>query len=397
MTDESDKPEKSSFSFGKLLLMWDLIRTHRFRFALVVAIGVGMAFAQFIYPFIIQHVVDDVLIAKGPLKLVFLYFGVYILVSLGVAAVSYFRANLMLRISKNVLCDLRVRAVDRVIRYPIKYYDTEDVGKITSKVCQDIDSVDHMLTHFVWNSLVGFIQFIIGMFICSRYSWKLTVATLVFLPVSILIVELLYKRMRKLADAERKAIAQFSSRLTSTLGGIRVVKSFGQEARESESLSKDAFQIAQNGIRNWSFVNLFRGLDDFIIQFGITVALGVAVWIVMQGHMTIGQFMGYNALVYMLINPFYMILSAWSMVPNGVAAFDRVNGLLKEPVEMADPASKRVPSEIRGEVACGLFDFSDNGSYRREPLSHRFGAGPGGLHEAVSGCLPRDSQLLQAG
>ena len=342
--------EKPTFSWSKFFLVWELIRAYRLRFALVVLIGMGMAFAQFIYPFIIQHVVDDVLVARGPARLIVLYFGWYIVISLVVALVTYVRANWMLHISKHVLRDLRVRAVERILRFPVRYFDSEDVGKITAKVCADVDSVDHMMTHFVWNCLIGFLQFIIGLYICSRYSWKLTLITLLIMPATLLTVELLFKRMRKLAQAERQAIGDFSSRLTSVLNGIRVVKAFNQEARENVSLAADADNIALNGIRNWSFVNLFRGFEDFITQFGITAVLGVAAWIVLQNQMTVGQFMGYNALVYMLINPFFMILSAWSLVPNGVAAFDRVTGLLREEIEMAGRTGLRAPAIIRGEV-----------------------------------------------
>ncbi|MBI5725816.1 MAG: ABC transporter ATP-binding protein [Planctomycetes bacterium] len=343
-------------------LIWDLVKAHPGKLIAANLIAFITALPQMSYPLILQRVIDDVLMVASPDMMVFIgWFAIFLGLMLFNTFAGYARANLMLRISKNVLRDMRIRVIDRVLRFPVHYFETEDVGKITAKISSDVDAVDSLITRLTRDILVSFVQMIIGIVILCYFNVQLTLVTLTCVPVAIIVTHSLHDRWHKLADAERKAIADFSARITTNLNGIRVLKAFSREERESAALAQDASAIARNGIRNWSYSNLFHGLMGFIVTLAHVAALGFAGWLVIQHKLTIGQFTGFGSLFWIMMGPFSTLLDAWSMIPNGIAAYDRVHGLMTEPVEADGREIVKHDGLIRGQVRFEDVSFAYDG------------------------------------
>lgn len=346
--------------FGEI---WKLVRNYRGLLLAANLIAVLSALLGLVYPLFIRSVVDDVFLGSLSVGLLSVYFLCYaVLIGLEQLA-SYLNIFLMLKVSKRVLRDFRIRAADRVIRFPLRYYESTEVGSITAKVCQDVEAVDAMIVQLSTNSLPSAVLVVVGIALGCHFSVELTLLTLTVLPLSIIISYKLHGRMRLLAEEERQRIENFSARLTSSLTGIRILKAFRQEERESGNLKNAAEEIAEKGVRNWSFVELFHHVVHFTIGLGRVAALWYAGYLVCTGRLTVGQFSGFGSLWFILMRPFFMILRTWTQVPSGLAALGRVKSLIDEPIEMQQNGALRVPEKIAGAVVFEnvTFAYDDKG------------------------------------
>ncbi len=254
-------------------------------------------------------------------------------------------------VKANVISNLRNALFDRLMNLHIGYYTEERKGNIMSKVMNDVQEVEGTVV----NSLKALIKepimiiaYFTGLFFISV---KLTLITLIILPLSGFIISYIAIKLKKKARQSQETIGKISDILEETLGGMRIVKAFNAVAFSKKRFGKQVDNYARFNISMRKRFALAGPISEFL---GVTVVaciLLVGGSMILEGDSPLdaGSFITFIALFSQVLTPAKSISTAFSNVQRGLASADRIFSIID-----TEPGIKNSPD------AKDLKEFNDS-------------------------------------
>ncbi len=311
--------------------------------AAISAITVGQQFIQ-------RRFIDDVMVpASGTLGQIGGFFATMLALVLLVLALSTINTiwsnNLGTRISR----DLRGRVYAKINELSMEFINSRQAGELMNRVVHDTSHIrQFMETAFAQMFTRIFIM--IGAFITMLFmNWRLALLTLAFVPLAFILVRAFRKLERRLWRQQWRFDDRVNGRLQDVISGIRVVKSFGQEQRETERFRSYIERLKYIQRRNevlWAtlypFVMLIITSGTFLIYFfgGRDV---------LTGSMTPGELIQFIAYANMLYMPLQFISRLPRMIMRLKTALERIYDVLDEELKI-DQASDAIDRDLDGNV-----------------------------------------------
>ena len=294
-------------------------------------------------PYLTMPLVDDVLIprqngAPVPFARVATYLAALAAAAVAAWLLAWARSWTLAWVSERIASDLRMRTYDHMQSLSLDFYASRRTGDLISRVGNDTDRINNFLSlHFIdFSSDVLLVAF--TAVILLWINPVLALVTLVPFPFVIWLVYAVRARMRRGFTQASVAWGDMTSLLADTIPGIRVVKAFAQERRESRRFAAaDAAVIRANDLVNvdWS---LFGPLVGLATEIGILVVWGAGAWLVFGGSLTVGALTAFLA----YIARFYgRVESMIRMVPatqRAAASAERIFEILDCVPTVAEPA-----------------------------------------------------------
>ncbi len=224
---------------------------------------------------------------------------------------------------------LRETVFNHVIKLHVGYFSNERKGDIIAKISSDVQVVQFCVT----NTLQVIFRepfLIIGyMFALIKISWELTIFTALFLPISALIIGGVVKALRKNATKVQQTFGSMVSLLDEALTGIKIIKAYnavpytiGKFKSVNDTLSRLHLKMAKRQ-------QLASPMSEFLGISAVAVILIFGGSLVMDGKLGASDFMAYIAIFSQITRPVRAITDSFSTINQGIAAGDRVLGLLK--------------------------------------------------------------------
>ena len=283
------------------------------------------------------------------------------------SVVGVLKGRLATAIGTGLTATLRDEMVRKLQSLSVAYYDRHQVGSMISRVAHDSE-VLHGLMHQITGGFLLQIVQLVG--VGAMLVWinpKLALYTLIPVPLVILgswiFWRHVYPRHYRLWDASSKQMATLSGMLS----GIRVVKAFAQEPRES-----DRFHGASDHLRRWrewvEHTNTTYAASMQIV-FGLG---GLIVWYVggrdvLGGSMTLGQLIAFLAYLAMFYAPLGALSNFTTWLTSFLSGSKRVLELLDTPALIAEPAAPEPWDDVRGAIR---FENVTFGYDRNQPVLH---------------------------
>src|SRR5262249_41848344 len=166
-----------------------------------------------------------------------------------------------------------------------------------------------------------------------------------------------FQRLRPLFRERGKIQAEVSGRLVESLGGIRIVKAFTAEKHEELVFAKGAHRLFRNVSRTMTRISAVNALSSVVIG-----AIGVAMILVggraiLDGRMTLGDWVMYAFFTGLLAAPLIQISSIGTQISEALAGLDRIREIRKLATEDDDDAVRRALPPVRGDVAFERVSF----------------------------------------
>ncbi len=243
----------------------------------------------------------------------------------------YFLASAMLiPIRTGVVRDIRMQLYDKLLSLPMGFFSEERKGDIIARMSGDVNEVEvsimSSLDMLFKNPIL--ILFYFGTLVAV--SWKLTLFTLVVLPVMGWIMGQVGKKLKRRSLVAQAMWSDLMSQLEETLGGLRIVKAFNAEKKMSSRFSR-----SNDTYRNTiSRVNTRQQLAHPMSEFLGTVLIVIVLWfggmlILNNSHtITAPSFIFYLVILYSIINPLKEFSKAGYNIPKGLASMERIDKIL---------------------------------------------------------------------
>ena len=164
-----------------------------------------------------------------------------------VQAISSFGLSQILGVAaQRAITDMRKRVQAKVLRLPVRYFDSTQSGVLLSRIMQDAEGIRNLVGSGLVQLVGGVVTSIISLGVLLYLNWRMTIVTALVLGAFGGGMAMAFKRLRPLFRERGKIQAEVSGRLTEALGGIRIVKSYTAEKREEIVFTKGAHRLFRN-------------------------------------------------------------------------------------------------------------------------------------------------------
>lgn len=318
------------------------------------------AAAYLVVPWLIKNVVDKVLAEKNMYMLNLVVISILV-VFLVRGFATYGQTYTMSYIGQRVIIDIREAMFKHLQRLDQAYYDRRKTGVIMSNLTNDVAALQSAIV----DNLVSFITegvTLIGSLVSMLYlDWKLTLVTLVIVPVVLGIINIFGKRLRIAGHDVQGRIADITSLLQETISGARVVRSFAREGYEVQRFERENQRNFRAVMRATKLTSLLSPLVEFSAAIAVTVILWYGGYSVVTGAITAGSLIAFLIYAINLSNPVKRLSQVYGNIQKAMAAGDRVFAILDTEPEVVEKADAIVLPEVDGRVRFDHVSFSYDG------------------------------------
>ena len=284
----------------------------------------------------------------------------------------YFGAYaVMVPIRTGVVKDMRMQLYRKILSLPIGFFSQERKGDIIARMSGDVQEVETSITSTLDMLIKNPILIIFYLGWLFVMSWQLTLFTIIFAPVVLLVMSAIGRRLKADSTEAQGFWSDTMSQVEETLGGLRVIKAFLAEKKMADRFSR----VTESMKRKNTQVGVRQSSAHPVSEFLGTVMIAMVLWfggtLILSDHAVIDApaFITYMAILYSVIQPIKDLAKAAYGIPKGLASMDRIDVILNahnDIKEIAAPAELKDFNEaIRFED--DSFRYADSS---REVLSH---------------------------
>jgi subfamily B ATP-binding cassette protein MsbA len=328
----------------------ELVWTHRRRLVLGLALMLVSRLSGMILPASSKFLIDDVIGQRRVDLLLPIAFaaGAATLVQ---AATSFALSQLLGVAAQRAITDMRKRVQARIMRLPVRYFDSTQTGVLVSRVMTDADGIRNLVGTGLVQLAGGIVTAAISIGVLFWLNWHMTAVTILVLALFGGGMAYAFRTLRPLFRERGRINAEVTGRLTEALGGIRVVKSYTAEKREEIVFTKGAHRLFRNIAKSMTGVSASTA--------GSTVIVGIIgvlmIWLggraILSGEMTVGELVTYILFVGLVAAPLISIASIGTQLTEAFAGLDRIREILDMPTESDEDAARAQVPPIVGDVA----------------------------------------------
>ena len=172
-----------------------------------------------------------------------------------------------------VTVDLRNHVYAKLIRYEVGYFDRKRSGDLLARVTSDLDMARRATDQLVGDILDKPIIVVTGLVVCMLISWKLTLVCFVALPIFLVPIVILAKKIRNRARSRQQRLGDLTDAMVQTFAGVRVIKAFGLEKLEVKDFASKNRQFYRKDMSVAKARALSRAMSDFLYTAGTAIVM----------------------------------------------------------------------------------------------------------------------------
>ncbi|MEC3033512.1 ABC transporter transmembrane domain-containing protein, partial [Bacillus thuringiensis] len=236
-------------------------------------------------------------------------------------------------IGQKIVAGLRERLWKKVLILPVSYYDQNRTGDTISRMTNDTGVVKTLISEHLSNLLTGGISIVGSLIVLFVLDWKMTALLLTVIPLSVLILVPLGRKMYKISKALQDETASFTSVLTQVLSEIRLVKSSNTEKREYETGNTGIQKLLQFGLKEGKVQALISPVMSFVLMALLVIIVGYGGMRVSSGALTTGELVAFILYLVQIIMQMSQLSMFFTQFQKAIGATERISTILEYEVE----------------------------------------------------------------
>lgn len=360
----------------------EYVYPHRKRVAMAVVCMIILAASNATNAWLMQPVLDDVFVNKNHDLLLIVPVAVAIVMLIGALA-NYGQTILMRTVGQRVISNMQIALFEHLIHADLGTFHDQASGRMISRFTNDINMMRHSISN-VFTSLAKecfTAIFLVG--VMFYQSWQLAIIALFLLPIGVLPILRLGRRMRKVADFTQAQLGEFTAQLDETFQGARVVKAYVREEFEISRARKSIEALYKNYIKAARIQTAAGPMMEIVTGLAIAGVIWYGGYQVIEGVTTPGAFFSFITAMLMAFRPVKAMAGMNSHLQEGLAAANRF-------FQAVD-----VQPHISNTVDAVPMQFADC-HVRFNDVHFHYGEGTGGI-EAVNLDIPAGKTIALVG
>jgi subfamily B ATP-binding cassette protein MsbA len=300
-------------------------------------------------------------------------------------SLSYLSSQITVRAQEGLVRDLRTRLFDHLLTLDLGYFQRTRAGQVISAMMTEVDQTKTVITASLVSLFQNLVVVAVTLVVLSQISMRLTLFTLAFVPLLVMLLQRLVQRLRRHARARTKERGEVTATVTERLGAIRLIRSYGEEQRESAGFLAQTNRYRKEVIRTQRFSSLTSPLTEVFSGFLVILIIWAATQpglLGLSAPLAPATIIVFLMAALRLTSPLKTITGFPTVAALALASAERIFQVLDEPSTEVDGPGEG-PAGFEREI---VFDR----------VSFRYGEGEPVLHD-VSFTLPKGKVVALVG
>src|ERR687893_739451 len=373
------------------------LRPYSRSLALALALVALSALSQAGGPWLIGRAIDRDILGRDPAGLVrtmVVLLGVYVVGTL--ATLGQIRQ--VGAVGQSILASMRERIFERLLRLPLRYYDRRPVGDLMSRVTNDVDTLNQLLSQG-FTQLLGSFFSLIGIVIAMLVlDWRLALVCFTIIPVMLLVNVYFARRARLAFRTTRETVGDVTAGLQEEITGVREAQAFNRtEANIARFRERNAANRTAN-VQAVAITAAFAPAIDVLSTLATAVVIGYGGYLVVTGTLSVGPLAAFLIYVQQFFRPIQLASQVYTQAQAALAGAERIHNILDEEPEPPDPPGTFELDSIEGHIEFENVTFAyepgrpvlEDVNFRIEPRQTVALVGPTGAGKTtIANLIPR--------
>lgn len=303
-------------------------------------LGFPMAIKVFIDKLLPAH--DFVLILAATVGLLLIY-----VLNTGLMAVVNYWGHAL---GVGIETDMRRQAFSHLQKLSFRYYDNTKTGHIITHVTKDLEEVGEVAHHGPEDLFIAIMTFIGAFILMATVHLPLALMTIIIVPFMTFLVSRYGAQMTETWRRLFGQVGNFNARIEESIGGIRVVKAFANEAHEKKLFASDNENYRTTKLKAYRIMTASLTLSYLSTRLIQIIVMIAGTWYVVNGQLSYGGFVGFLLLVEVFFRPVAKITSVLESYPKGIAGFKRFTQLIDTAPDIVDRPGAQTVAHLRGDI-----------------------------------------------
>ncbi len=319
-----------------------------------------------LFPQVIRRAVDDLHVGVTREKLV-----IYALALLAVACFKgifqFLTRWIVIGVSREIEFDLRNDLFQHLETLSYSYYQRTRTGDVMARATNDLNAVRMLLGPAIMYSANTIVFTAGALAFMLSISPKLTVYAFLPLPVVSITIQYFGKQIHERFEKIQAMFSEISARAQENFSGARVIRAYVQEEAEIAAFEGANREYIGRSLKLVRLMGMLWPTLETMLGFAIVLVLWLGGREVLQGRISVGDFVAFNTYMVQLTWPVIALGWVINIFQRGTASMSRINEILVEKPEIADSSeASSALTEIAGDIEFRNLNFA----YNSTPVLH---------------------------
>ncbi|MGH3023022.1 MAG: ABC transporter ATP-binding protein, partial [Gaiellaceae bacterium] len=343
-----------------------LTAPYKLRTGLAVGSLVAATLTALAPPFLAKLAIDDG-INQGDLDHLTLIVALFVVAGLANLGTSVLQTYFTGWTGERILADLRNKLFRHLQRLSLGYYERNRAGVIISRLTNDVDALDQLVTDGVTSLFQNSLMLVGSAAILFYLDWRLALAALAVFPLMAIATSVFRVRSSRAYRAVRERLGLVTATLAEDIAGMRVVQSFTREEANQRQFRAVNSRYRESNHETVVLNGLYFPFVDFLSAVATATVLGYGGWLAVNGDVTVGTLFAFLLYLSNFFDPVQQLSQLYNTFLSAVAALDKIMEVMDEEPQVVDGEGARPLPPIEGRV-------------RFEDVRFGYGDGPEILH-----------------
>jgi ABC-type multidrug transport system fused ATPase/permease subunit len=260
-----------------------------------------------------------------------------------------------------VVMDVRSTIYAHLQRLSLRFHDNKKTGQLMSRMVNDSEQLEQLISHAVPDLLVNVLMFVGVSCVLASMSIKLTLLSLIPIPLIIVALRLVSKHVRPAFKTRQVELGELNAALNNNLSGIREIKAFTMEDVEATRITTHIRRYRDSLLRALRLMATFHPFVEFASSLGTIMLIYFGGQLVLNKTLTVPELVAFFLYLEMLYQPVRALSGVFENVQQALSGAERVDELLQEQPDMIDlEGAHEFPTRARGHITLNNVSFAYN-------------------------------------
>lgn len=254
------------------------------------------------------------------------------------------------KLGTKIETDMREELFLHTQRQSFRFFDNTKTGHLMGRITTDLFDIGEFAHHGPEDLFIAIMTFIGAFMIMFTINPMLALVVLIFVPIMIIVVSVANKRMHKTWGNLYGKIGDINGRVEDAISGMRVVKSFTNEAFEAKRFKEQNRKFLVEKLIGYKTMSSTNAAIYIMTRLLTLIVLIGGTWMTFHDRMSAGELVSFILFTTVLIKPIDKISALLELYPKGMAGFKRFRQLIETEPEIQDSKNAVNITELNGEI-----------------------------------------------
>ena len=246
--------------------------------------------------------------------------------------------------------DLRNTIFGHYQKLSFNFFDNQKVGHLLSRVTADLFDITELLHHGPEDIMISVIKIVGSFIILWNVNSTLSAATILLVVIMFVFAFFMNIKMKQAFKANRARMGDINSQIEDSLAGIRVVKSFANEAEEISKFKEGNNRFVASKRRAYRYMGTYHSVTTFLTTMITVVSLIVGAFLMTQQKMSATDLVTFILYISLFTEPIKKLINFTEMFQNGYSGYTRFCEIMEIDPDIVDKEDAKTLGDVQGEV-----------------------------------------------